>query len=189
MVHAVVKPSETHEAPCRWLTTIFGSAILLQRRVNGISRRWCYSPNSSFVIKGPDTSVAPNILSPDGALVDEVHRLLVVVEVARSQTMAQVLLKVEENWAKEPNIRAVIVIKMEETPGYRGPPKSKVPVEPILSQTEWLRREWPLDDKMTYDSHSWYGRLYSRFIIFIRRTEGCLDETASSVRSSFKLVV
>ena len=159
------------------MDAFFTIALHHQRAANAVTKCWSYGTNSSFCISGPeDEHVAPKVLIADGCLINEKNQLLVVVEVAYSQTVPQVLKKVEENWLKSPNILAVIVIRMEESPGYFGPAADKVPAEPFLLQTEWLDREWPLDDEIAYDGHTWYARLYARFIIFVKRVNEPRDD-------------
>jgi hypothetical protein len=186
MLHIVTSPSETHENPSKWMNSIFTIALGQQRVTNKVTKGWSYGTNSSFCITGPELS-QPRILIPDGCLVDEMHDLLVVVEVAYHQSAKQILRKVEENWVKVPTVVAVIVIKMEESPGYRGPAADKALTESVISRSDWFRREWPLDD-ITHDGHTWYGRSFARFIIFIKRANGPQDET-TGVCFHFSLIL
>ena len=168
MLHIVTCPSETHESPSQWMNSIFTVALFHQRAVSKVSKGWSYGTNSLFCISGGEGLVAPKVLVADGCLIDEKHNLLVVVKVAYSQSIQQVLRKVEGNWMKAPDVLAVIVIKMDEFLDYRGPAVDKATTEPFLLQSEWLDRDWPLDD-IAYDGHTWYGRLNARFLIFIKR--------------------
>jgi hypothetical protein len=178
MLHIITCPSETHESPSQWMNSIFTVALSNQRAKNSVTKGWSYATNSSFCVREPAELVAPKVLVADGCLVDEKHNLLVVVEVAYSQSVRDVLRKVEENWVKAPKILAVIVIKMEESPVYRAPAGApdKAPTEPVLSQSAWLDHEWPSDD-IAYDGHTWYGRSYARFILFIKRANWSQEES------------
>ena len=145
--------------------------------MNMAIKGWEYCTNSSFCVGGTTGLITPKILVPDGCLVDGRHNPLVVVEVAYTQSVRQVLQKVKENWLRAPKIVAVIVIKLDESPGYRKPAADKAQTEPALSSEEWFDRQWPLDKDIAYDGHTWYGRSYTRFIIFMKCADGPRNES------------
>ena len=67
---------------------------------------------------------------------DEKHYLLLVVEVAKHQSMKQVLDKMENVLMLGPWIVRVVIIKIEETPRFHSSPANKTLTELILNQFE-----------------------------------------------------
>jgi hypothetical protein len=188
ILHIVKNPSKTHESPVTWLNDIFKHALLDQTSFSTSSDDWLASTSAAFAIDKPsDSSFMPRILMPDGCLANDSNRLLFVLEVAYSQTMKQVLRKVEEIWAKLPHILAVIVIKVEEIPKYRGPHADKDITEPFVAQTEWSKRAWS-SKAITYDGHVWYRKIFTCFIICIKGTQEQTQEEDVCVFSIVSLV-
>ena len=161
--------SEAHEGPTQWINRVILSGLIDQTETHRFCRKWIAGTNSRFrVYNRDDPSPKLNVFAPDLFLTDEKHYLLLVVEVAKNQSMKQVLGKMENVWMLGPGIVGVVIIKIEETPRFRSPPANKTPTEPILDQSDWIDTEWPAGP-ISYDGHVWCGVLSTRIIVCVNR--------------------
>jgi hypothetical protein len=168
-LYIITAPSESHEGPTRWMNRVLLSGLIDQTETDAFCENWTIGTNSHFLVHDHgDPSPKPSIFSPDVFLADELNHLLVVVEVAKNQSMAGVLQKMEDIWMQGPGVLGVVIIKIEESPKFCQPAKGKIPKERNLDECAWMAKDWP-DGPVSYDGHVWCGRLFTRIIVCIKR--------------------
>jgi hypothetical protein len=173
-----------HESPVQWFGSILFIAKYLQTTLGGSDDldEWKVGFNSSFLVQNVEGRPL-RVVSPDLFLADDQQRLSVVLEVANTQTMKNVLNKARDVWMRAPNIAAVIVIKLEEVNApSKTTKKNWKPNMPFLSFEEWMSRNW-LGGEIKYDGVPWIGNYYARFLIFIKTTPGVLNESVYFIHS------
>jgi hypothetical protein len=136
--------------------------------ISDFCQSWCYGSNSNFLISEPHDHDSLKVYTPDGVIADEDNRILVVVEVANSQSMRSVLMKTQHVWLRVPDVLGAVIIKIAEAKPYHRPDSTKTPVEEFVTMEDWMRREWP-PGKITYDDHTWIDQVFFRFIIAVKR--------------------
>jgi hypothetical protein len=160
-------PANIHETPSQWIGSILNLALAMQKTTSSDFLGWRFGANSQFIIHGTDKQTLKFYI-PDGFVSDEDNRVLLVFEIANSQTMSHVLDKVTKVWLTLPNICGVVVVKMEEMSKYKRPPSTQKPTEPFLRSEEWMKREWS-PGKIVYDGHTWIGDYSSCFIVCVNQ--------------------
>ena len=159
------------------------SGLIDQTETDTFCQKWTVGTNSRFLVYDHgDPSPKLKVFSPDVYLADELNRLLVVVEVAKNQTMENVLRKMEEIWMQGPGVLGVIIVKVEETPKFRKPATSDIPTECILDECVWMAKDWP-DGPISYDGHVWCGNLFTRIIVCVKKKADAQLHSQSKVRS------
>lgn len=159
------------------------SGLIDQTETDTFCQKWTVGTTSRFLVYDHgDPSPKLKVFSPDVYLADELNRLLVVVEVAKNQTMENVLRKMEEIWMQGPGVLGVIIVKVEETPKFRKPATGKVPTECILDECAWMAQDWP-DGPISYDGHVWCGTLSTRIIVCVKKRADAQLHSQSKVRS------
>lgn len=179
MLNVVTHPAEMHESPARWMSSLFNNALYMQTLKTRGLEAWILGTNSQFSLRSPNGG-GLKVYTPDAYMGNGIGGLLLVLEVAHTQTMKDVLCKVKDVWVKIPNICGVIVIKMEEIGSYNKPADGLRPIESILTIDEWMAREFP-PGEITYDGHSWIGEYFFRILVFVN-TQINADVSAPQVR-------
>ena len=156
----------------QWFNGILTIAKYLQKTPGGRDNLhgWRIGFNSSFLVQNAEGRPL-RVCSPDMFVADDQQRLSVVLEVANTQTMKDVLSKARDVWMRTPTIVGVIIIKLEEVNGQSRTDKKWRPNMPLLSFEEWMNRKWS-GGEIKYDGVSWIGNYYARFLIFIKTTPG-----------------
>ena len=179
-------PAEMHEGPGQWFGSLLNFGLVSQKiRGGGQFDGWKVGFNSSFLIQSAKGDTL-KVCTPDVFLADDRNRLLVVLEVANSQTMSSILNKVEEVWLKSSDILGIIIIKMEEFNKPRQPRASRKPVMPILQWEEWVDRTWPQGD-IEYDGITWIGKYHSKMLIFLNTQLAPTSDPDTQVRCCLHL--
>lgn len=95
-------------------------------------------------------------MEPDWSLCDQHNRLLVVMEVAISQTEDNVIAKAKKWLLGSSDIRAVIIVTLKERPRYTSPtdwsgiPSSRSRFRNALDDTR-------IGESIVIDGHTWFG--------------------------------
>jgi hypothetical protein len=168
VLNVTARPAEMHETPVQWLNATLVIAKYMQKTQGSDNLRgWKVGYNSSFLVL--DAQGRPKkVASPDLYVVDDQHRLSIVLEVANTQTMENVLKKARDVWMRTPDIVGVIIIKLEEVNApSRNVKKKWRPTEPFVSFEEWMKIHRS-GGEIKYDGVSWIGDYYAKFLIFIK---------------------
>jgi hypothetical protein len=169
-------PSEMHERPATWINDHLKKMVEPNKRTKNY--KFVVGANSEFTVKLPSTKV----FIPDGFVGTRDMKLFIVVEIANSQTVKSVFDRVASVWLNSPNIRGVIIFKLEEKTAYRCPAASKKPTASILDQSTWFAKDWP-KGSIEYDGHKWIDAYFARIVVLIR-----VDDVHSTTMEVFVAV-